>query len=80
MTKRVKPRAGIADLRDRAFRAGVRISELLAMTHISGATWARWVKGMPYTISKLEDMNRALDALIAKEDLNGETPDSHHHP
>ena len=68
MAKLVRPHPHVADLNDRAFRAGVRITALLAKAGIHPSTWMRWRKGGGHTDDKLTDLELTLDQIIQADD------------
>lgn len=74
MPKLIRPDTRIADLHDRAFRAGVRISAVLAKADppVPASTWARWLKGKGYTSTVMARLERALTQIIEEdEDAQG---------
>lgn len=68
MAKKPKPPARVADLQDKAFRNGIRITDALAEANIAGSTWTRWVqlKSEPLSAT-LDAVDAALEKLIAEE-------------
>lgn len=71
MSKRRRPHPLVADINDRAFRAGVRPPEIMKRAGVDPSIWSRWAKGIVPTLGSIEKMNLALTSII-EEDEHGE--------
>jgi hypothetical protein len=67
----VKPHPLIADLADRAFRAGVEMPALCRAAGVPSSTWRRWVAGGAHRSDTLDRLNAALHQLIEDNNAKG---------
>jgi predicted transcriptional regulator len=60
----IKPYPLVADLNDRAFRAGIRISDMLRRAGVPQSTWTRWRdrRSSP-RLETIERLDAALSAI-----------------
>ena len=63
---RINPHPDIAELNDRAFRAGVRISEVFTKAGADFGSWSHWRRGKPHLSTTLVRLNHALDQIISE--------------
>jgi hypothetical protein len=71
MPELIKPHHLVADLNDRAFRAGVKMADVLRHAKMPQSTWLRWVHGRGHTPVLLDKLNDALTEIIEKDNANG---------
>jgi len=71
MAKPIHPDPRLADLNDRAFRAGIRVVALLRRAHIRQSSWTRWRKGGSFISKTMDRLEQALQQMI-EEDTDGE--------
>ena len=65
----LRPHPDVAQLADRAFRAGVPMKEVCRRAGVAVSTWHRWVKeGSSHVASTLDRLEAALTALIEEND------------
>lgn len=58
------PLPPIATLADRAFRAGLKMPDVLRRAEVPMSTWRRWAQGGNYTSTTLAKLEKALGELI----------------
>lgn len=64
----IRPHPDVANLADRAFRAGVPIALVLQRSGVSWSTWRRWVRGTGHTSTKLGQLEDTLTKIIGESD------------
>jgi hypothetical protein len=69
--KRKAPYPAVADLADRALRAGIDIRDVVKLAGVDPSVWWRWVRGAGYHPKTLQKIEQQLTAMIERTESDG---------